>query len=61
MMNKPELQIEYGPNQIPVSAACSACRTQMPQMKSKGASATETLHRFTIQFELHKQNFHQGK
>jgi hypothetical protein len=59
MVKKPELHIEYNPREFPVSAACSACRVDMPMMKSKGASSSETMRWFSIQFDLHKKYAHE--
>jgi hypothetical protein len=59
MVKKPELHLEFNPSQFPVAAACSACRREMPLMKSMGASSSETMKWFTIQFDLHKRYAHE--
>jgi hypothetical protein len=58
MLRQPELRIEYGQNNVAVSATCSACHADLPRMKAQGATAAESMQWFTVQFSLHMKQEH---
>ncbi len=55
---KPDLQMRYDENSIPVTAKCSLCGEQMPQGTPRIMNSIKNVAWFEAQFRLHVARTH---